>query len=400
MCTYEQPKQFCYSRIPICTSRTVNIYRHSCPISLSLQALTINNPKNVIISPFSVKLLLTLLSEASGDRTKTQQELSKVIPFGDSHLNAREYFDKFFTALKEKTDDYSLETVTRIYADNFITPNQRYEAIVDRYYHTRIFIEDFSKSDAVSQNINQWVSNVTHGHISELVKSSDIDNAVMVMINAMYFKGLWRQPFYDNQTFMSEFKSSPTQSKQTQFMSQTGQFFYVESHQLQAKILRLPYKGQKFSMFLILPYHEEDNFDLFVNTLDSAQLHKAKWLMDETEVRVVLPKFKFDYSSNLNQVLQSLGIRDVFTDEASLPLLARGSGLEGRLKVSNIIQKAGLAVDEKGSTAFVATEVSLVNKFGDDGSKDFIANRPFMFMIEDEINSAILFSGKVVDPTQ
>lgn len=369
-------------------------------LSLSLQALTINNPKNVIISPFSVKLLLTLLSEASGDRTKTQQELSKVIPFGDSHLNAREYFDKFFTALKEKTDDYSLETVTRIYADNFITPNQRYEAIVDRYYHTRIFIEDFSKSDSVSQNINQWVSNVTHGHISELVKSSDIDNAVMVMINAMYFKGLWRQPFYDNQTFMSEFKSSPTQSKQTQFMSQTGQFFYVESHQLQAKILRLPYKGQKFSMFLILPYHEEDNFDLFVNTLDSAQLHKAKWLMDETEVRVVLPKFKFDYSSNLNQVLQSLGIRDVFTDEASLPLLARGSGLEGRLKVSNIIQKAGLAVDEKGSTAFVATEVSLVNKFGDDGSKDFIANRPFMFMIEDEINSAILFSGKVVDPTQ
>lgn len=400
MCSYEQPKQFCYSRIPICTSRTVNIYRHSFLISLSLQALTINNPKNVIISPFSVKLLLTLLSEASGDRTKTQQELSKVIPFGDSHINAREYFDKFFTALKEKTDDYSLETVTRIYADNFITPNQRYEAIVDRYYHTRIFIEDFSKSDAVSQNINQWVSNVTHGHISELVKSSDIDNAVMVMINAMYFKGLWRQPFYDNQTFMSEFKSSPTQSKQTQFMSQTGQFFYVESHQLQAKILRLPYKGQKFSMFLILPYHEEDNFDLFVNTLDSAQLHKAKWLMDETEVRVVLPKFKFDYSSNLNQVLQSLGIRDVFTDEASLPLLARGSGLEGRLKVSNIIQKAGLAVDEKGSTAFVATEVSLVNKFGDDGSKDFIANRPFMFMIEDEINSAILFSGKVVDPTQ
>lgn len=352
----------------------------------------------MILSPISVKLLLTLLSEAAGDHTKTQKELTTVIPFGDSHILAREYFDKFFSDLQEKSRDYSLDMATRIYADNFIQPIQRYEAILERYYNTRVKIEDFSNAVGVTQNINQWVSNVTQGHISQLVKTSDIENAVMLMINAMYFKGLWRQPFFDNQTFYSDFRCTPAEAKQTQFMSQTGRFFYAESNQLQAKILRLPYKGQKFSMFLILP-NRADGLDEFMNQLDSGVLHNAKWLMDETEVRVVLPKFKFDYSSNLNQVLQSLGIRDVFTDEASLPLLARGSGLEGRLKVSNIIQKAGLAVDEKGSTAFVATEVSLVNKFGDDGVKDFVANRPFVFMIEDERNSAILFSGKVVDPT-
>lgn len=346
-----------------------------------------------------MKLLLTLLSEAAGDHTKTQQELTKVIPFGDSHILSREYFDNFFTAMKEKSNDYSLDMVTKIYADSFITPIQRYEAILERYYATRIETQDFSNAVGVSQKINQWVGNVTHGHITELVKASDIENAVMLMINGVYFKGLWRQPFYENQTFVSEFKTTPTDVQQTQFMSQTGRFFYVESSQLQAKILRLPYKGQKFSMFIILPYRAE-GFDEFVNQLDSSVLHNAKWLMDETEVRVVLPKFKFDYSANLNHVLQGLGINEVFSDEASLPLLARGSGLEGRLKVSNIIQKAGLLVDEKGSTAFAATEVSLVNKFGDDGIKDFVANRPFVFMIEDERNSAILFSGKVVDPTQ
>lgn len=365
----------------------------------SFQAMTTNNPRNVILSPISVKLLLTLLSEAAGDHTRTQMELTQVIPFGDSHILAREYFDHFFSALKEKSNDYALDMVTKIYADSFITPIQRYEAILERYYATKVQTEDFSKAAAVSQNINQWVSNITHGHIQNLVKASDIESAVMLMINGIYFKGQWRQPFFENQTFAGDFRTSDTESKQTQFMSQTGRFFYVESSQLKAKILRLPYRGQKFSMFIVLPNRPEE-FDEFVNQLDSSSLHNAKWLMDETEVRVVLPKFKFDYSSNLNQVLQGLGIREVFTDEASLPLLARGSGLEGRLKVSNIIQKAGLAVDEKGSTAFAATEVSLVNKFGDDGIRDFIANRPFVFMIEDERNSAILFSGKVVDPTQ
>lgn len=341
---------------------------------------------------------MTLLSEAAGDHTKTQQELTQVIPFGDSHLLAREYFDKFFRELEEKSSEFTLDMATKIFADSFVTPIQRYESILERYYATKIQTENFSDSVGVSKIINQWVSNVTHGHITELVKTSDIESAVMLMINGVYFKGLWRQPFYENRTFTSEFKTSNSEAKQTKFMTQTGRFFYVESPQLQAKILRLPYKGSKFAMFIILPYNA-DGLDDFMTKLDSAQLHNAKWLMDETEVRVVLPKFKFDYSANLNQVLQSLGICQVFTDEASLPLLARGAGLEGRLKVSNIIQKAGLAVDELGSTAFAATEVSLVNKFGDDGIKDFVVNRPFAFMIEDEKNSAILFSGKVVDPT-
>lgn len=367
------------------------------PCPSPFQAVTVNNPRNVIISPISVKLLLTLLSEAAGDQTRTQQELAQVIPFGESHILAREYFDKFFTALRERSPDYSLDMATKIYADSYITPIQRYEAILERYYATKVQTQDFSNPARVADTINQWVSNITQGHIADLVKRSDIESAVMVMLNAVYFKGLWRQPFFENQTFVSEFQAQQG-AKTTTFMSQTGRFFYAESNQLNAKILRLPYKGQKFSMFIVLP-HRAEGFDEFVRQLDSKTLHNAKWLMDETEVRVVLPKFKFDYSSNLNEVLQNLGIREVFSDEASLPLLARGSGLQGRLKVSNIIQKAGLVVDEKGSTAFAATEVSLVNKFGDDGVRDFVANRPFVFMIEDERNNAILFSGKVVDPT-
>lgn len=353
----------------------------------------------MIISPVSVKLLLTILGEAAGDHTTTKKELSAIVPSVESPFQSRELFGRIFTSLREKSSDYVLNLATRIYADDFIQPKQRYMAILERYYYTDVKTEAFKDGPGVSNTINRWVSNITDNHINNLVKTSDIENSVMIMVNAIYFKGLWRRPFFDNQTFESDFNVSPTVKKTTKFMTQTGRFYYVDSAQLNAKILRIPYKGRKFSMFVILP-NNKSRLDEFLPTIDSAVIHNMKWYMDESDVRVVLPKFKFDYSSNLNNVLQEIGIKEMFTTQASFPLLARGAAVQDRLQVSNVIQKAGLIVDERGSTAFAATEVSLVNKFGDDGLKDFVANQPFIFVIEDERTGAILFSGKVQDPTE
>jgi serine protease inhibitor len=77
--------------------------------------------------------------------------------------------------------------------------------------------------------------------------------------------------------------------------------------------------------------------------------------------------------------------------------LARGGASEGKLKVSNIVQKSGIVVDEKGTTAYAATEIELVNKFGGE-PKEFVANRPFLFFIEDDTTGAKLFTGRVNNP--
>lgn len=92
-----------------------------------------------------------------------------------------------------------------------------------------------------------------------------------------------------------------------------------------------------------------------------------------------------------------MGIHEIFSDSASLPLLSRGSGLSQKLKVSDVIQKSGIIVNEEGSTAFAATEVELVNKFGDN-IVEFKADHPFIFLIEEEVTGTLLFAGKVVDP--
>lgn len=91
-----------------------------------------------------------------------------------------------------------------------------------------------------------------------------------------------------------------------------------------------------------------------------------------------------------------LGIRSMFTFQASLPALARGQVVQNRLQVSNVLQKTGIEVNEKGSTVFAATQISLTNKFG--GETEFVVDRPFMFMIEDETTGTLVFSGKVINP--
>lgn len=94
-----------------------------------------------------------------------------------------------------------------------------------------------------------------------------------------------------------------------------------------------------------------------------------------------------------------MGIREIFTTHASLPLLARGAQLENQLHVTGVIQKAGIQIDEKGSTVYAATEVTLVNKFGETGpTYEFNANHPFLFFIQDETTGALLFAGKVSNP--
>lgn len=225
----------------------------------------------------------------------------------------------------------------------------------------------------------------------------------MIMLNAIYFNGYWRHPFPANETIVAPFFVDHTATAQpTEFMQQTGQFFYLESTLLDAQLLRLPYKGRRFSMTLMLPNAATDPaaVDQLLARLDSESLRRSQYFMDEVEVRMQIPKFRFDHSAPLVPVLQQLGIAAIFTSEASLPLLARGADAHQRLQVSQVLQKAGIEVNEKGSTAFAATEVLLTNKFGGDTTREFVANRPFVFLIEDESTGSLVFAGKVVNPAE
>lgn len=132
------------------------------------------------------------------------------------------------------------------------------------------------------------------------------------MLNAIYFKGAWRRPFLANETIELPFFVSPTKQIKASFMTQTNNFYYLESTTLNAKLLRIPYKGKKFSMLLVLPNEKVDVTQL-ISGFNSTALHRAEWLMDEVEVRVSIPKFKTEFKTGMKPILEEVSIFFLFT---------------------------------------------------------------------------------------
>ncbi|XP_058123330.1 uncharacterized protein LOC131265085 [Anopheles coustani] len=357
---------------------------------------------NVVLSPFSVKILLTLIYEASDTNfgssvSQTNKELNAVIqPEGIE--KTRSFYKDLLASAQEQNEDFDLNIATNFYVDDFIEVINKYQQIAKAHYDASVEKVSYSKPTEAAAIINRWVSDSTKGRLREIVTPDGLEGAVITLINVIYFKGLWTFPFPEIPNNSKPFYGSRGKTSNAMYMEQNGHFYYDNSAELGAQILRLPYRGNKLAMYFILP-NQGNSVQSVLDRLDNEVLHRALWYMDESEVNVTIPRFKIDFSETLNEPLQAIGIKEIFSVNASLPLLARGRGARGEVRVSRIFQKAGITINELGSEAYAATEIQLVNKFGGDGVQIFTANRPFIFFIEDEAFGTMLFAGKVEDPS-
>ncbi|XP_031618765.1 serine protease inhibitor 27A-like [Contarinia nasturtii] len=361
--------------------------------SLTKKVLFAGEQKNTVVSPFLVKLLLSMLAEAAGQDTITHRELLTVLPSIRTENQTRELYARAFGSLLKESTDYQLNLGARLFVDDFIHPNQKFSAIIKAIYHSDVERLNFDRSEEAANIINAWCANATKNHITDIVSSGDVARAVMLLINTIYFNGYWSKPFAENETVQQNFLIDAKTSVPVSFMTKTDDFYYSESPDLEAQVLRLPYKGNKFAMYIVLPY-KDDGLNELISKIDS--IHRAQFLMEKVEVKVSLPKFKFTNTVKLNEILKALGISKMFTYQASFGQLVRGTAVQDRLQVSSVLQKTGIEINEKGSTAYAATVVSLVNKFG--ATIEFNANRLFLFLIEDETTGTLIFSGKIMNP--
>uniref|UniRef100_A0A6M2DSG5 Putative serpin n=1 Tax=Xenopsylla cheopis TaxID=163159 RepID=A0A6M2DSG5_XENCH len=375
------------------------------------KTVSAKSTSNLLISPVCVKLLLMMLYEgASGD---TKLEMLRLLSLPDNYQSNRERAGKILSSLKAKHPAYDLDFDTRIYISHLIQSRQRFNAIAKMFYDSDIVPIDFYNGvNKTSSNgnitkyssaaiMNDWVANVTRGHITELVNQADLHDAVMVLLNVIYFKGEWRKRFPEENTHLENFYLDVDKPINVPFMKQQGVFFYHDSKELDARILRMPYKGGKFSSIFILPNTMRNGLQHLQQNLNAQLLRQQLWLMDEVELNVTIPKFKFDFKARLVDALKEMGLQSVFSPAtSSLPGIARGLSPKDTLSISNIMQKAGIEVNEIGSTVYAATEVVLTNKFGNDREVSFRATRPFMFFIQDETSGTILFIGKVLNPLE
>ncbi|KAJ8976473.1 hypothetical protein NQ317_001154 [Molorchus minor] len=356
--------------------------------------------RNVLISPICLKIVLALLFEGSSG--STEREFQTVLQFG----NKKEVRDQYRQALESlqvsEKNEYVLNMGTRIFLHSEIQPKQKYASVAKDDFKADIEQTNFSDTSSSSQAINSWVEKLTNGRISKLVKADDLNSTVMILANAVFFRGTWRNRFPKNQTFIGKFYvpfDNNFLSINVPFMNTEAEFYYIESPSLDAKILRMPYKGDRYSMFIVLP-NSKGGLPSLLRNIHLHNLKNLLYLMDKRMVNVTLPKFKFDYQARLTSTLQKFGLIQMFQNTASFPGIARGNNtLLRMLVVSDVIQKSGIELDEEGSVVYAATEANIISRFGVENG-DFKATHPFAFFILDEMNGNVLFAGKLEHPLE
>nr|XP_018899388.1 PREDICTED: uncharacterized protein LOC109031973 isoform X2 [Bemisia tabaci] len=351
--------------------------------------------ENVLISPISLKLLLAILYEGAGGATAKEIEgVLQVSPQEKGELRKR--FSHILGELHEESPDYTLHFGTSTFIDKSIKPHSEFSGKLKQIYNSSIIKVPFKQPDNVVAEVNSWAKLVTHGYIEKFLSKDDIsEDEVLMMANILFFKGLWQKPFDPRRTEPRVFHINSTSGIKTPFMNMFDEFYHLNATDIDAQILKLPYLGEEFSMYILLP-NQKSGLNELMKKLHLGLLRNHFARLTETKVFVSLPKFSFDSHTFLKPFLQQLGIKDMFSEKADLSKIAADP--HHQLAVTNILQRTGIEIEETGSTAYVITEAHLANKFGD-SYHEFIADHPFVFSIEHDKGKIPVFSGKLANPT-
>ncbi|XP_077365839.1 serpin peptidase inhibitor, clade B (ovalbumin), member 1, like 3 [Festucalex cinctus] len=336
--------------------------------------------------------------------SKLPPYLTKVLYGGEGKDDVHAHFQQLMIEFNKTKTGYALSIANRLYGEKTYMFDEGYLTETRKYYHAELETVDFrTNSEAAKVKINSWVEEKTQGKIKDLIKKLK-SSTKMVLVNAIYFKGIWNQEFDEKLTREAQFRINKNDTKKVMMMYQKSKFNYIAIPELNCQGLELPYEGKDVSMFIFLPNEIEDN-TTGLEKLERELTHEKimKWTNPknmelDVKVDVGLPRFKMEVRYELEDVLVSMGMVDAF-DENTSDL--SGMSPANDLAVSQVIHKAFVEVNEEGTEAAAATAVIVVERTSVGVSKVpkvFIADRPFFFFIQHNPSTTILFAGQYTTP--
>ncbi|CAG2255905.1 SERPINB [Mytilus edulis] len=350
---------------------------------------------NELISPYSITSALMLLMLGTGGTTHKQMRSSlfKQNIAGDVNIGYKLLNDKL-SSLTE--NGVQLSIGNRLFGDNKLNVLNTFTANALKYYGSGLKRMDFKSAPDQSRiNINNWIANATKDKINNMFPPSTITpGTVMVLANAIYFKGTWNKEFNPNNTTKRNFLDESNQQKQVDMMYDQRNVVAGENTELDCKILQLQYTGNKVSMIFLLPNDANglSQLESKITMTKFKSLFSGMWRRD-TIIRI--PKFVFEAKYDLKPVLTSLGITEIF--DAQTANFAKMTTLKP-VYVSDARHKSYIEVTEQGTEAAAATTVAMVMGSSGGGPFQFVADHPFMFVIRDNNSGTILFIGRYANP--
>lgn len=349
-------------------------------------ATTSPTDKNLMLSPLSISMAIAMTS--NGSNGATLEGIRNTLGFnGFNEAQINTYYQHLITDLPELDPKSTIKIANSIWYRNSFEVAAPFLQTNTNYYKAAIEALDFN-DPASATKINGWVNSQTNGKIPTIIEEIPA-NAVMYLINAVYFKSIWQYPFDKSKTAKSAFYTSPSSAVQADFMNAKTTF--KMGAKADASVYELPYGNGNYSMVMVLPAANKSVYDL-VSTLDNAKWNG--WLSNLNTVTrdISMPKFKFKYDITLNETLKSLGMATAF-DENLADFTRINS--KGGLYISKVKHKSFIEVNEEGTEAAAATsvEISFTSV-----TEPAVVNRPFLFAIREVKTGLILFSGLVNNP--
>ncbi|HHY63900.1 MAG TPA: serpin family protein [Clostridiaceae bacterium] len=346
-----------------------------------------DSENNIFISPMSISSALAMAY--NGAEGSTKEAMEKALGFsGIDRVLVNEGFKNLFLYLKKVDKEIDLSIANSIWIKKGEKINKDFIKNNEQKFNAKVSELDFSDPGSVDV-INKWISKETKGKIEKMLNPPIDPLVVMYLVNAIYFKGEWSDPFNPNVTKDWTFHSYDGCEQTIKMMSRKDDYEYLQGKDFKA--IRLPYGKGKTSMNIILP-DEGVDINEFISRLDRDTWYSIRDSMKIDEVQVKIPRFTMEYGiKNLNESLKSLGMEVAFSEDADF------SGICDDVFISEVLHKAIIEVNEEGSTAAAATVVAMTGTSAPVKEPlTFIADRPFIFLITEEDTGTILFMGKVL----
>ncbi|OOQ60194.1 serpin family protein [Mucilaginibacter pedocola] len=348
--------------------------------------------KNLFLSPLSVSFAVGMT--ANGAKGETLDGINNAMNFtGFAQPAINSYYNKLITELPNLEPNTKLSVANSIWYRQGLEVLQPFIDVNTASYQAKVQALDFARPEAKT-TINNWVSEKTNGKIPSIVDAISGD-AQMFLINAIYFKSIWKAKFDAANTKKRAFTLPNNSTVQTDFMSAKIEYKnnIVTDNDKTVTIAEFPYAHDRFSMVAILPAEGVSAKQLLAG-IDSAKWNSWMAGLGTQTSEILLPKFKFSCFTSLNAPLISLGMGKAFSNTADFT----GIRAAGGLQITDVKHKAFVEVNEQGTEAAAVTSVEIgVTSSAPRPTLEF--NRPFIFAIREVKTGLVLFAGIVNNPT-
>ncbi|XP_063914471.1 antichymotrypsin-2-like [Zophobas morio] len=382
-----------------CQNPAKEILQGNVTFTNKIYQILSRKPGNVFFSPFSLHVVLAMAYQ--GARNETLERLQKVLEIPDP-LNTATGYKEIIHHLTT-LENVLLQMAFKIYLkkDKQLMPS--FENTVKEYFDSEVELVDFKQRTETAKKVNDWVAEKTHGKIRDIVDEESVSSSSVFLLNALYFKGDWDSPFYEGDTREMPFYLNDDNVVQVQMMTDRKRAPYKFDEQLNSQILALPYCGDEVHMVIILP-EEKNGIGKLEAAISKINLSEILTDLHVRKVDVSLPKFKFDSSTEMDDVVKEMGLELIYHDrKADFRDMARLSPAQN-LYVTKIVQKACIEVNEKGAEAAVTTvvEMDIIECSVRVKCKvyKFVVDHPaiFMVVVGKAENMNILFYGRLYHP--